>query len=63
MAIEENAPSERRKELLKKLSNYKTVPGHGPNLAKMTDKQLEFLLKLYKTMFEESFKESSSAEA
>lgn len=55
--------TERRKELLKELSKYRTVPGHGPDLAKMTDEQLEFLLKLYKAMFEEAFRDSNSAGA
>jgi len=46
-----------REELLKKLSNFKTVPGHGPDLSEMTDKQLEFQLKLYEAMFESYFEE------
>lgn len=45
--------SSKRKELLKKLSEYKIVPGHGRDLNKLTDEQLEFQLKLYESMFNE----------
>lgn len=46
-----------RGELLKRLSQYKTVPGHGPDLDKLTDEKLEFQLKLYESMFEDYFQE------
>lgn len=49
--------TEKRKKLLDKLSNYRMVPGHGPDLSKMTDSQLEKQLKIYESLFRLAFSE------
>lgn len=47
-----------REEILKKLSEYRFVPGHGPDYSKKTDKELLKCLQMFETMFEEAFGES-----
>lgn len=42
-----------RNELLNKLSNYKTVPGHGPDFNEMTDEELEKILELFEMIFKD----------
>jgi hypothetical protein len=43
-----------REQLLKGLSEYKFVLGHGPDLSKKTDAELETMLRLLKASFEET---------
>lgn len=47
-----------REEILKKLSKYRFVPGHGPDYHKKTDEELLKYLHMLETMFEDAFKES-----
>ncbi|MED0777811.1 MULTISPECIES: hypothetical protein [Bacillus amyloliquefaciens group] len=54
--------TEKRKKLLDKLSNYHMVPGHGPDLSKMTDSQLEKQLKIYESLFRLAFSEKNEEE-
>lgn len=42
-----------REQLLKELSNYKFVPGHGPDYSKKTDEELAKILKMLKACFEQ----------
>jgi len=44
-----------REELLKELNKYKVLPGHGVELDKLTNEQLELRVNLYKSMFQEYF--------
>lgn len=41
-----------RDELLKRLSKFRTVPGHGPNLEEKTDEELELFVGLLEAMAE-----------
>ena len=50
-----------RAEILKKLSNYRFVPGHGPDYRKMTDKQLLDQLHFFEVLFNERFPEEDKA--
>ncbi len=47
-----------REEILKRLSKYKFVPGHGPDYSKKTDEELLKCLQILETMFEKAFGES-----
>lgn len=47
----------KRGELLKRLSGFKTVPGHGPKLKEMSDEQLELRVRILESMFELAFAE------
>lgn len=42
-----------RDELLIELSNYRFVPGHGPNYEKMSDDELRKAVKVFRDMFKE----------
>ncbi|MNC01365.1 hypothetical protein D3C75_487120 [compost metagenome] len=53
----QSARSSHREELLERLSRYKTVPGHGPDLDKLPDDELERRLNLIESAFEYAFKE------
>ncbi|AJA42782.1 hypothetical protein phiCTC2B_25 (endogenous virus) [Clostridium phage phiCTC2B] len=46
-----------RKELLKKLSKYKTLSGYKPNYDSMTDEELEKYLNTLEDGFETYFKD------
>lgn len=46
-----------KKELLKKLSKYKALPGHGPDYDNMTDEELEKYLNTLEDSFETYFKD------
>ncbi|KIE44518.1 hypothetical protein U732_13 [Clostridium argentinense CDC 2741] len=48
-----------RDELLNKLSNYKSVPGHGPDFNEMTDEELEKILEFFQMVFKDSFEEDN----
>lgn len=41
-----------RETLLKELSNYRFVPGHGPNYGEKTDAELRKMLKIFRDMFQ-----------
>ncbi|UOY92876.1 hypothetical protein MUG87_01660 [Ectobacillus sp. JY-23] len=41
----------KRKELLKRLSRFRTVPGHGRHISKKTDEELEVFVNLLESMF------------
>ncbi|MFK4167652.1 hypothetical protein ACI2LM_15545 [Paenibacillus lautus] len=45
----------RRELLLERLSNYHTVPGHGPDITKLSDDELEIRVKLLDAMFEAAY--------
>lgn len=47
-----------REEILKKLSKYRFVPGHGPDYSKKTDEELLKYLHMFETTFDEAFEES-----
>ncbi len=47
----------KREQLLEKLKEYRWVPGHGPNIEKMSDEQLETLIKMLDGEFEGTFKD------
>jgi NTP pyrophosphatase (non-canonical NTP hydrolase) len=47
----------KREELLKRASQFKAVPGHGPNLNKLTDEQLELRVQIMEFMFKEAFED------
>ncbi|AWP28800.1 hypothetical protein [Paenibacillus sp. Cedars] len=47
----------RRDQLIERLSNYRTVPGHGPDIFRKSDEELEDYVKLLDSMFEAAFKE------
>ena len=51
--------TEKRKKLLEKLSNFRMVPGHGPDLSTMTDEQLEKRLWFLETAFAMAWNENS----
>ncbi|MCY8992625.1 hypothetical protein [Bacillus atrophaeus] len=53
---------EKRKLLLDRLSNYRMVPGHGPDLSKMTDEQLEKRLCFLESAFKIAWDEDSDEE-
>ncbi|MGK5511763.1 hypothetical protein [Brevibacillus formosus] len=40
-----------RQELLKRLANFRTVPGHGMDVNKMSDEELETYVKAIESMF------------
>lgn len=46
-----------RQALLKRLDNFSTVPGHGPDVAKMSDEKLELYVGILESVFEEAFNE------
>jgi hypothetical protein len=50
-----------RKEILERLSNYRFVPGHGPNYRKMTDEQLLEQLRFFEVLFNKHFLEEDKA--
>ncbi|WII36838.1 hypothetical protein [Paenibacillus thiaminolyticus] len=54
--------TERRKELLKRLENFKVVPGHGPDINAKTDDELELYLSLLETMFKRAFSQADDEE-
>lgn len=47
-----------RQEILEKLSEYRFVPGHGPDYSNKTDEELLKYLHMFETMFEDVFEES-----
>lgn len=47
----------RRGQLLKRLCNYHTIPGHGPNISEMSDDALELRLNMLESMFEAAYRE------
>ncbi|MPY20278.1 hypothetical protein [Paenibacillus glucanolyticus] len=47
----------RRELLMERLSNYRTVPGHGPDISRKSDDELEDYVKLLERMFEAAFKQ------
>lgn len=49
-----------RKALLRELSNYRFVPGHGPNFEERTDDELREILKTFQTAFEDAFRDTQS---
>ncbi|WP_198406530.1 hypothetical protein [Bacillus velezensis] len=51
--------TEKRKKLLEKLSDFRMVPGHGPDLSTMTDEQLEKRLWFLETAFTMAWNEDS----
>ncbi|MFW5436583.1 hypothetical protein [Paenibacillus apiarius] len=54
--------TDKRKELLKRLENFITVPGHGPDIDAKTDQELELYVKLLESMFERAFAEKDHEE-
>ncbi|WP_429842755.1 hypothetical protein [Brevibacillus sp. FIR094] len=46
-----------RQDLLKRLANFQTVPGHGPNINSMSDEKLETYVKALESMFKKAFEE------
>lgn len=40
----------KRDELLKRLSRFTTVPGHGPNIDEQTDEELELYVEILEYM-------------
>jgi NTP pyrophosphatase (non-canonical NTP hydrolase) len=57
-AIAEQVLEERERDLLPKSdSKREAVPGHGPNLNKLTDEQLELRVQIMEFMFKEAFED------
>lgn len=54
--------TERRKELLKRLENFKTAPGHGPDINVKTDDELELYVNLLESAFTHAFSEENDEE-
>lgn len=52
-----NQSNDKRKDLLKRASNFKTVPGHGPSLEEMSNEKLEKYVTMLEKTFEEAFGE------
>ncbi|MCY9734654.1 hypothetical protein M5X17_13015 [Paenibacillus alvei] len=52
--------TEKRKGLLKRLENFRAVPGHGPDIEAKTDDELELYVKLLESMFERAFAEKDN---
>ncbi|AWM42729.1 hypothetical protein SJY89_19745 [Bacillus velezensis] len=52
--------TEKRKKLLEKLSDFRMVPGHGPDLSAMTDEQLEKQLWFLETAFKMAWEEEDN---
>jgi hypothetical protein len=46
-----------RQALLKRLQNFRTVPGHGPDISKMSDEQLEKYVSILESTFKMAFEE------
>ncbi|SMO54629.1 hypothetical protein [Melghirimyces algeriensis] len=42
----------KRDELLKRLSKFRTVPGHGPDIDEATDEELELFVSILEHMSE-----------
>jgi hypothetical protein len=59
---DENTIESRRSELLKRLSNYHTVPGHGPNISEMSDDKLESYTNMLDRMFKLAYQEKNDVE-
>lgn len=53
---------EKRKGLLKRLENFRSVPGHGPDIDAKTNDELELYVKLLESMFERAFAEKDNGE-
>ncbi|MGN4667975.1 hypothetical protein ACTFRP_19485 [Bacillus cereus group sp. MYBK234-1] len=45
-----------RQELLKRASQFHFVPGHGPDISKMSDEELQKCVEIMESMFENAFK-------
>ncbi|WP_205172490.1 hypothetical protein [Bacillus pakistanensis] len=43
--------------MLKRASRFRSVPGHGPDILKMSDDELERYVSILEATFEEAFKE------
>ncbi|MBG9944382.1 hypothetical protein ABE237_16970 [Brevibacillus formosus] len=46
-----------RQVLLKRLANFRTVPGHGADVNNMSDEKLETYVKALESMFKKAFEE------
>lgn len=46
-----------RQYLLKRLQNFRTVPGHGPDISEMSDEQLEKYVSILESTFKMAFEE------
>lgn len=51
----------RRDKLLQELSEFKFVPGHNPDLSKLSEDQLEKRLTLLRNTFKLAFEEENNA--
>ena len=45
-----------REELLKRASKFHFVPGHGPDISKMSDEELQKCVEIMESMFRNAFK-------
>jgi len=48
-----------REELLKRASQFHFVPGHGPDISKMSDEELQNCVESWERAFRELFKKDS----
>ncbi|GEC93066.1 hypothetical protein [Brevibacillus brevis] len=46
-----------RQALLKRLENFRMVPGHGPDVNNMSDEKLETYVKALESVFKKAFEE------
>lgn len=53
----------KRGALLKRLERFRMVPGHEPDLSKMTDDELEQRAELFENLFKLAYKEDDNDRA
>lgn len=49
--------NDRRNELLERAKKYRFVPGHGPDIDRMTDDELETLVRIMESAFRMAFRD------
>lgn len=52
--------TKRREDLLQRFAVFGFVPGHRPDVTQKSDDELEFLVKLFESMFEEDSEEDEN---